>query len=54
MVECTHEHLVEGYYGHDCAVCGVLVYPYGQEPWNVPDEAEMREQLRAWNAGEPL
>lgn len=33
MTTCTHEKLVEGHYGHDCAACGVLVYPYGSEPW---------------------
>lgn len=34
---CKHEKLVEGYYGHDCAACGELVYPYGSEPW-MPDD----------------
>ena len=34
---CKHEKLVEGYYGHDCAACGELVYPYGCEPW-MPDD----------------
>lgn len=34
---CTHPKLVEGYYGHDCTVCGVLVYPYGCAPWDVEE-----------------
>ena len=43
MEECKHDGgLVEGYYGHDCALCGVLIYPYGQEPWNVPTEEQQR------------
>lgn len=31
--QCKHEKLIEGYYGHDCAACGELVYVYGCEPW---------------------
>jgi hypothetical protein len=27
----THEW-VEGYYGHDCQICGGFI-PYGNEPW---------------------
>jgi hypothetical protein len=38
--ECTHEKLVDGYYGHDCADCGVLIYPYGSEPWSPTDDAD--------------
>lgn len=34
MSDCKHEKLVEGYYGHDCAACGELVYPYGSAPWD--------------------
>jgi hypothetical protein len=37
--DCKHDKgLVEGYYGHDCAVCGELVYPYGSEPWMTEDD----------------
>lgn len=39
MSECKHETLVEGYYGHNCAACGELVYPYGSEPW-MPDDSD--------------
>lgn len=31
--QCAHENLRQGYYGHDCADCGELIYPYGCEPW---------------------
>ncbi len=40
MAECKHEKLVEGYYGHDCAVCGKLVYPSGNAPWDEPTDED--------------
>ena len=41
---CKHDKgLVEGYYGHDCAVCGELVYPYGSEPWNDDEDYSWTE-----------
>jgi len=41
MNECKHEKLVEGYYGHDCAACGELVYPTGCAPWDDgPDDED--------------
>lgn len=41
MSDCPHTKLCDGYYGHVCAACGVLIYPYGSEPWlDVPDEEE--------------
>lgn len=49
---CKHnDALTEGYYGYDCALCGELIYPYGQEPWNyLTDEEEAqiaREEYEA-------
>lgn len=39
MTTCVHAKLVEGYYGHNCAACGELIYPYGCAPWDdVGDE----------------
>lgn len=38
MTACNHEKLVEGYYGHDCAACGELIYPYGCAPWDDGDD----------------
>ncbi len=40
MTTCKHEKLIEGYYGHDCAVCGELIYPFGGAPWDVPTDDE--------------
>lgn len=36
--QCLHERLVEGYYGHNCADCGVFLYPYGNAPWDDSDD----------------
>lgn len=41
MTTCKHEKLIEGYYGHDCAACGELIYPYGSAPWDDgPDDED--------------
>jgi hypothetical protein len=37
---CKHEKLVEGYYGHDCADCGELIYFYGCAPWDDSDDMD--------------
>lgn len=37
-MKCEHKNLVDGYYGHDCADCGELVYPYGCAPWDDGDD----------------
>lgn len=42
-IACTHEKLIEGYYGHDCAACGELVYPHGCAPWDDDEDYSWTE-----------
>ncbi len=48
MSDCKHEKLVEGYYGHDCAACGELVYPYGSAPWDDYDIDDFEDDDEEW------
>lgn len=43
MTTCKHDQLVEGYYGHDCAACGELVYPWGCAPWDDDEDYSWTE-----------
>lgn len=46
---CKHEKLVEGYYGHDCAACGELVYPYGSAPWDDVGDDDYPDAGDGWD-----
>lgn len=51
MSACKHEQLREGYYGHDCAACGELIYPHGCAPWE-EGEDDGNYQGDGWDDGE--
>lgn len=51
MTTCKHEKLTEGYYGHDCAACGELIYPWGQAPWDyLTDEEQAQIEREEYEA----
>lgn len=50
MSQCKHDKgLVEGYYGHDCAACGELVYPNGCAPWDDGDDMDWDQSSDGWD-----